>query len=223
MNVVRGEKTTSSRKSNRSRRPPTIARKYLPGRSHPARRRRTRAIVGERRNRQVELVEPQVPAVADDVPGGEGLDVRQLEVVGVRVEGERDRLAGEGIAGQQVVASPLRMFVKKLAWKRLLRVVRLHVAHHRAAVDVERTDPRVHDAVGPADAAGERQLAAVLVVVVDPGVELRLGGALIRERRIAAARLRADVGPIAGNAAGRDATAGPASSRPRKSCTPIDR
>ena len=84
-------------------------------------------------------------------------------------------------------------------------VVGLGVAHHRAARDVERPDAGVHDAFGAARAAGERQLAAVGVVVVDAAVDLRLRRAGVGERRVGAAGAAADLGPIARNGAGRPA------------------
>ena len=161
------------------------------------------AVVGVRGNGELEPIESQIAAVADDVLGGKGLNVRRFEVVGARVEVEHDRLA-LGVAGQQVVGVAIQDVREEARVKALFRVVRLGIPHHGAARDVERPDPGVHDAFRTADPAGDRQLAPIRVVVVDAAVDLRLRGAFVLERRIRSACAGgAHRGPIARHGAGR--------------------
>ena len=84
------------------------------------------------------------------------------------------------VDGQQVRRVAVQDVDEEVQLHRLLAVVHLAVAEHRAAVDVERADAAVQDAVGAGDAALEHELPlAVGEVVVDAHVELRLRRALV--------------------------------------------
>ena len=159
------------------------------------------AAVGERRQRQVELVVSQIAAVGDDVPRLERLHVRRFEIKCLGLEREPDRIA-EHVAGQQVVGVAVEDVREERGAESLLAVVDLAVSHHRPVVDVERPDAGFHDALRPRHAARERQLPAVRVIVIDARIELRLGGAGVRKRRVRIRRA-AHVGAGARDRAGR--------------------
>ncbi len=172
------------------------------------------ARVGGRRNRQVEVAEAEVAAVAHHVPLLERAHVAELEVVRVALEDEVQRLPVQA-DGQQVGRIPVEDVGEEVQLHRALAVVHLAVAKDGARVDVERPDAAVQDAVGAGHAALEHQLAlAVLEVVVGADVQLGLGRAFVGEGRIRQCR-SADC-PWA-------APAGPASRRRPTPCRPSDR
>ena len=111
------------------------------------------AVVGVRRDRQIVAVESKISAVVHHV-FAKRMHVRQVEIDGRRVELERDRRTVEAERQQLVGVAAEDVGVERCA-QGLPAEAGLRVAHHRTAVDVERTDTGVHDAVGAGDAARE--------------------------------------------------------------------
>jgi hypothetical protein len=129
---------------------------------------------------------------------GDRVHVRRLDVHRLGLEGERDE-GSSRVAGDEVRRIAVERLRKARGTESLPGEADPPVTHDRAGIDVERPDARVHDPFRAGGAAGERQLAPVGEVVVDPAIEFRLARATVGERGIGRART-GRTGNVAGRA-----------------------
>ena len=158
------------------------------------------AVVGGGSNRQVEEVLPEIAAVGQHVVSADVLHVADSKS-NVLLLKSNPSCWPVRTEGEQVRGAPVEDVREEVGLERALAEIDLAVAEHGAAVDVERPDPAVQDAVGPGDAALEHQALAVLEVTVHPQIELRLRGPGVRERADTSCPCRSAAGP-SGAAAG---------------------
>ena len=141
-----------------------------------------RAVLGEGGDRDVEVVLADVSAVAQDVLAPEDVRVAHLEVVGLGLEVQLQRLQGRRVQEQEVRRLHVREVAEGRDLERVLRVRELPVRRVRGALDVEGAEAGVDDPRAPAVAALVGHPAAVREVLVDPEVHLRLARAPVLER-----------------------------------------
>ena len=150
------------------------------------------AILARRGDGDVEIVAASADAVAQEMTSGRrGVGshdpgVPDLEIVGLGLEVQLERGTG-GTHGQE--GRRLRVDDVGEAPEPELspRVLDLAVAEEGAALDVEGTERRVDDALGPGDASRIRDVRVVGELLVHARVEPGLARALVLERQIGGA------------------------------------
>ncbi len=133
------------------------------------------------RERDVEVVAPDVAAVGEDVARRDDVRVAQLEVVGLGLEVEPDRPERVRVGDEQVRRARVEEVRKGAQAQRALAVGDAAVRHVGRALQPERADAGVDDAGRPVVAALVEDPASALEVLVDAERELRLLGALVAE------------------------------------------
>ncbi len=134
------------------------------------------AVLGRRRDRDVEVVATDIAAVIEHMPDADGRRVARLEVKGLRREIQLQRLSGPGVGNQQVRRLGIKKVGEETDLQRAATVADLAVSEQRARLNVERSDAAVDRTFGARDTTGVAH-AAIGQFLIDAGVEFRLTGA----------------------------------------------